>query len=78
MALLTGPVVAGVVGTQKFFYDVWGDTVNLASRLESTGVPGKIQICSETHRRLGQAFTCAERGVVDIKGKGPTQTWFLV
>ena len=72
-----GPVVAGVIGTRKFIYDVWGDTVNLASRMESTGVPGRIQITGAVMQRLEGAFSFEPRGLVDVKGKGPTPTWFL-
>jgi class 3 adenylate cyclase len=72
-----GPVVAGVIGTRKFIYDIWGDTVNLASRMESTGVPGRVQVTHAVMERLMGAFTFEPRGLVDIKGKGPTPTWFL-
>jgi adenylate cyclase len=73
-----GPVVAGVIGTKKFIYDVWGDTVNLASRMESQGVPGRIQVSHAVMERLGDGFRCEPRGLIDIKGKGPTPTYFLV
>ena len=72
-----GPVVAGVIGTRKFIYDVWGDTVNFASRMESTGVPGRIQVTGAVMQRLERAFAFEPRGLVDVKGKGPTPTWFL-
>jgi class 3 adenylate cyclase len=73
-----GPVVAGVIGTKKFIYDVWGDTVNVASRMESTGEPGRIQVTGAVQSRLRDRFHLVERGVVDIKGKGPMTTYFLV
>jgi len=73
-----GPVVAGVIGTKKFIYDIWGDTVNLASRMESVGVPGRIQVTHAVMERLRGSFELEARGLVDIKGKGPTPTWFLV
>jgi class 3 adenylate cyclase len=73
----TGPVVAGVIGTKKFIYDVWGDTVNVASRMESTGVPGRIQVTGAVERRLHDRFRLASRGEIDIKGKGPMETFFL-
>jgi class 3 adenylate cyclase len=73
-----GPVVAGVIGTKKFIYDIWGDTVNLASRMESHGVPGQIQVSGAIEQRLRANFRFEPRGIVDVKGKGPTPTWFLV
>lgn len=78
IGLGAGPVVAGVVGTRRFFYDVWGDAVNVASRMESTGVEGKIQVPQVVQRRLKEDFLLEERGEVDVKGKGVMQTWFLV
>jgi len=77
IGIASGPVVAGVVGMKKFFYDVWGDTVNVASRMESTGIPGRIQVDPETHRLLQHAFDFEKRDVVDIKGKGEMTTWLL-
>lgn len=73
-----GPAVAGVIGLKKFIYDVWGDTVNMASRMESTGVPGRMQVTRETRDRLIGAFEFERRGIVDIKGRGPIETWLLV
>jgi class 3 adenylate cyclase len=73
-----GPAVAGVIGLKKFIYDVWGDTVNTASRMESTGVPGRFQVTHETVDRLAATFDFERRGIVDVKGKGPTETWFLL
>jgi class 3 adenylate cyclase len=74
----SGPVVAGVIGTRKFIYDVWGDTVNVASRMESLGVPGRVQVTGAVVDRLGEAFVVEPRGLVDVKGKGPMPTWFLL
>ncbi len=73
----SGPVIAGVIGHKKFAYDVWGDTVNTASRMESQGTPGKIQITSATWELIRDEFTCDPVGPVEIKGKGRMDTWFL-
>lgn len=73
----TGPVVAGVIGKSKFAYDLWGDTVNVASRMESTGVDRKIQVSEPVARALGDQFEFDKRGSVDIKGRGLMDTYFL-
>ncbi len=73
-----GPAVAGVIGLKKFIYDVWGDTVNTASRMESTGIPGRFQVTPETQTRLRDWFEFEPRGPVEVKGKGVINTWFLV
>ncbi|WP_285034426.1 adenylate/guanylate cyclase domain-containing protein [Mycolicibacterium sp. lyk4-40-TYG-92] len=78
IGLATGPVVAGVVGARKFFYDVWGDAVNVAARMESTDVVGRIQVPQNVYERLKDAFVLEERGMVDVKGKGAMRTWYLV
>ena len=78
IGIASGPVVAGVVGSRKFFYDVWGDAVNTASRMESTGEPGKIQVAPATRELLGERFAFEERGVVEVRGKGPMRTWWLL
>jgi adenylate cyclase len=73
-----GPIVAGIVGSSKFAYDVWGDTVNVASRLESTSEPGRIHVTAELAERLADRFVFEPRGAVDLKGKGARETCFLV
>jgi class 3 adenylate cyclase len=74
----TGPVVAGVIGRRKFSYDLWGDTVNTASRMETNGVAGCIQVTDRAHRRLRDRYRFERRGPVEIKGKGELVTWFLI
>jgi class 3 adenylate cyclase len=71
-------VVAGVIGTAKFSYDLWGDTVNTASRMESTGTAGCIQVTERTYRRLRGSYRFEPRGAVQVKGKGELVTWYLV
>jgi class 3 adenylate cyclase len=74
----TGPVVAGVIGTSKFSYDLWGDTVNTASRMESHGVAGCIQVTARTYQRLRDGYRFEPRGPIQVKGKGEIVTYFLV
>jgi class 3 adenylate cyclase len=70
-------VVAGVIGTSKFIYDLWGDTVNIASCMESTGVPDRIQVTRSVYERLKDRFAFSSRGVIQVKGKGEIETWLL-
>ncbi len=73
----TGPVVAGVIGTRKFSYDIWGDTVNLASRLEANGIPGRIHVSRAVHEVLKEDFELEARGLIPVKGMGEIETYFL-
>jgi adenylate cyclase len=77
IGISSGAAVAGVIGRRKFFYDLWGDVVNTASRMESHGVSGRIQVAESTRRQLGERFTFEDRGSIEIKGKGEMNTWFL-
>lgn len=78
IGMAAGPVLAGVIGTRKFSYDVWGDAVNLAARLENLGAPGRIHICPMCRERLQHAFEVESRGQTTIKGVGQQETWFLI
>src|SRR2546427_11485720 len=73
-----GPVIAGVIGRHKFIYDLWGDTVNTASRMESHGTPGRIQVTESSYRRLCNAYDFEDRGEIEVKGKGRRRAYLLV
>jgi len=78
IGLASGPVVAGVIGRRKFQYDVWGEAVNAASRMESHGLPGQIQLTAAAHELLRTQFLCRHRGRISVKGIGPMDTWLLL
>ena len=74
----SGPLVAGIIGRRKFIYDLWGDTVNTASRMESHGASGRIQISRSTYDLLKEDFLCEAMGEIFVKGKGKMEVWYLL
>jgi guanylate cyclase len=73
----SGPVVAGVIGRKRFLYDLWGDAVNIAGRMQTQGTPGRIQVTRSTYELLKDDFVLEPRGTIEIKGKGDMETWYL-
>ncbi len=73
----SGSVVAGVIGRKKFIYDIWGDTVNIASRMESNGLAGSIQVSEECYQRLRSTYVFEDHGIIQVKGRGEMRTYFL-
>ena len=77
LGIHTGPAVAGIIGSHKFAYDVWGDTVNTASRMERHGTPGRVHITDATRRALGDRYSYDSLPPIDIKGKGTMETFLI-
>ena len=73
----SGPLIAGIIGVKKFAYDIWGDTVNTAARMEQSSVPGAINVSASTHQLIQEEFTCTYRGKIEVKGKGPLDMYFV-
>jgi class 3 adenylate cyclase len=74
----SGPVVAGVIGRKRFLYDLWGDAVNTAGRMQTESVPGRIQVTRSTYELLQDEFVLEPRGTIEVRGKGEMETWYLI
>ena len=77
VGISSGPVVAGIVGNSKFAYDIWGDTVNTAARMEQNSEPGKINVSQATYEMVKDKFTCTYRGEIEVKNKGTLKMYFV-
>jgi adenylate cyclase len=77
IGIASGPVVAGIIGKKKFAYDLWGDSVNIASRMESHGLPGEIQVTHEIYESVHDVYEFEDRGEIEIKRKGYMHVWLL-
>ncbi len=77
IGIASGPAVAGIIGKRKFSYDLWGDCVNTASRMESHGIPGQIQVTNEIYENLKDDYEFLDRGFIPVKGKGEMRVWLL-
>ena len=77
IGLCSGPLIAGVIVSQKLSYDIWGDTVNVASRMESTGIPGRVQVTEAVAKAAADAFEFEERGIIEVAGRGTMRTFLL-
>jgi adenylate cyclase len=78
MGINSGPIMAGVIERKKISYNVWGDTVNTASRMQSHGIPGQIQVSEATYEFIKDKFICEPRGTVNVKGKGEMKVWLVI
>ena len=78
IGLNSGPLIAGVIGRRKFIYDLWGDAVNTASRMESHGTGGSIQITEATYELIQNDFICEAQGTINVKGKGEMKVWYVL
>jgi class 3 adenylate cyclase len=78
IGMSSGPVIGGIIGSKKFIYDLWGDAVNIASRMESHGMGGAVQITQATYELIKEEFECEPRGTVNVKGRGEMEVWLVI